>query len=59
MSGQDAAGGAPPEDGVPREHPEEPAEGVDEGQVGSEEPDVPRRHAQEPAEGASEPGNPT
>ena len=59
MSEQDAAGGPPSEAGVPREHPEEPAEGADEGQRGSEDPDVPRRHAQEPAEGASEPGNPT
>ena len=58
MSEQDAAGGAPPESGVPREHPEDPAEGADEAR-GSEDPAVPRRHAQEPAEGASEPGDPS
>ncbi|MDX6323771.1 MAG: hypothetical protein QOK15_125 [Nocardioidaceae bacterium] len=55
----EAVTGGPEEDSTPREHPEEPAEGAEEGQRDSEEPEVPRRHAQEPAEGAEEPGEPS
>jgi hypothetical protein len=58
MTEQGAAGGTPLEEGTPRVHPEEPAEGSAEGQHEGEEPSVPRRHTQEPAEGAEEPGEP-
>jgi hypothetical protein len=44
---------------TPRVHPEEPAEGAEEGRHESEQPSVPRRHTQEPAEGAEEPGDPS
>jgi hypothetical protein len=47
------------QDGTPRVHPEEPAEGAEEGRHESEQPSVPRRHTQQPAEGAEEPGAPS
>lgn len=56
MSEQGGTGGPGRDDGTPRVHPEEPAEGPVDGQ--DEETDVPRRHTQEPAEGATEPGEP-
>jgi hypothetical protein len=55
MSDQEMTGGPPAADGPARAHPEEPAEGADEGQHDTEEQEVRRRHAQEPAEGAEDP----
>jgi hypothetical protein len=55
MTEQDMADG-PDEGGTARMHPEEPAEGAEQGQHESEEPSVPRRHSQEPAEGAEDTG---
>jgi hypothetical protein len=59
MNDQETTGDTPAaDDDTPRVHPEEPAEGAEEGHHESEEPSVPRWHAQDPAEGPQEPGEP-
>ncbi len=51
MSGLDTSAAPGPDDEPERAHPEDPAEGADEGA----EPHVERTHPQDPAEGADDP----
>ena len=51
MSDPDTAAAPVPDDGTERSHPEDPAEGPDEGAG----PPVERAHPQDPAEGADDP----